>query len=278
MQITDHVHALRIPFQVFTPNGALDRFVIVYLIVGETVWLIDAGVAGAEEAIAAYLCEIGREIGEVRTLVLTHSHPDHVGGARAIQAMTGCSVLAHPAERAWIEDVALQARERPVPGFERLVGGSVPINRLLEHGDSLAVGEGLTLDVLHTPGHSQGSISLFLREEGALFSGDAVPLAGDLPIFESVSQSTDSIQRLCDVPGMQVLLAAWDEPRWGDAATARMDDGLAWLETVEAAVREARAAPNAEDPLALCRNVLSSLGMPPEAANPLVARTFAPIR
>jgi hydroxyacylglutathione hydrolase len=61
-------------------------------------------------------------------LCLTHAHPDQIGGAQAICAATGCHVLAHAAHRTWIEDVAQQVWERPVPGFHQLVGGSVPVD------------------------------------------------------------------------------------------------------------------------------------------------------
>ncbi|HEY9827804.1 MAG TPA: MBL fold metallo-hydrolase, partial [Stenomitos sp.] len=102
MQITDHIHALKIPFTVPTPAGPVERFVFVYLVFGEQTTLIDSGVAGSETLILSYLERLGR--GErIDRLILTHSHPDHIGAARAIQAITGCRVVAGAAERAWIE-------------------------------------------------------------------------------------------------------------------------------------------------------------------------------
>ncbi len=276
MQITDHVHSLRIPFEIVTPDGTLERFVIIYVVAGESVTLIDAGVSGTCQAVAAYLKAIGRDIHEVTTLVLTHAHPDHVGGAKALRERSLCAVSVHAAERAWVEDTALQARERPVPGFDRLVGGSVPVARALQDGDCLKLGEGLTLEVLHTPGHSKGSVSLLLREEGALFTGDVVPVPGSMPIFDSARESIESLQRLRELPGVEVLLSAWDEPRWGDDARATIDAGIAWMEKVCAAVRTARAEPgDPNDPLDLCRRVLPAIGLPPGLANPLIARSFA---
>ncbi len=125
MQITPAIHALRHPFQVpVAPGITLDRFVYSYLIAGETITLIDTGVAGSETRIFEYIQSIGRNPSEISLIVLTHSHPDHIGAARAIREATGCSVAAHPAERSWIEDVERQNQERPVPGFATLVGGS----------------------------------------------------------------------------------------------------------------------------------------------------------
>ncbi len=91
-----------------------------------------------------------------------HAHPDHIGAAAAIKSISGCTVAAHAAERQWIEDVKLQAGERPVPGFFLLVGGSVPVDQILQEGDVLHLEGGLGLEVLHTPGHSPG---------GRIFSG-----------------------------------------------------------------------------------------------------------
>ncbi|RQW78421.1 MAG: MBL fold metallo-hydrolase, partial [Methanothrix sp.] len=194
MQITEHIHSLKIPFQVTDPSGLkIPRFVYVHLIVGQEIWLIDSGVASSEEFILDYLKKIGKKPEEISLLILTHSHPDHVGAAKAIKAITGCAVAAHAAERSWIEDVDLQARERPVPGFKTLVGGSVKVDRILQDGDTLealvlknGAAGGLKVHVIHTPGHSSGSISLWLPEEGALFTADAVPIPGDMPIFDDI--------------------------------------------------------------------------------------------
>ena len=100
MRVTDRVHALKIPFRIQTPLGAtLERFVYSYVIFGPRICLVDSGVANSEKAIFGYIREAGRDPGEISHLVLTHSHPDHIGAARAIKAATGCTVLAHPAER-----------------------------------------------------------------------------------------------------------------------------------------------------------------------------------
>ena len=61
MQITDHVHALKIPFQITDPSGQkIDRFVYAYLIYGQKIYLIDSGVASSEKIILDYLKATGR--------------------------------------------------------------------------------------------------------------------------------------------------------------------------------------------------------------------------
>lgn len=273
MQITEYIHLLRIDFEVPLPGGPLKRFVNLYPLCAEEVWLIDAGVAGAEDAVGACLRELGRALPDLTWLVLTHAHPDHVGGAAALQRASGCSVAAHAAEQRWIEDVACQARERPVPGFGALVGGSVPLARVLEEGDLLSAGPGLTLEVLHTPGHSAGSLSLLAREAGALFTGDAVLSPGDLPIYDDPRLLDASLQRLQGLSGVEVMLSAWDEPRRGAEVGARLEAAREYLAKVGAAVRA--AAPAAADETALCAAVVAELGLPAAAANPLVARSLA---
>jgi hydroxyacylglutathione hydrolase len=273
MQVSQHVHALKIPFQIpLSPTVVVDRFVYIYLIYGKRVTLVDSGVAGAERTIFAYLDQTGRQAGEIATVVLTHAHPDHIGAARAIKQSTGCTVVAHRGEQAWIEDVELQARQRPVPGFERLVGGPVTLDRLISAGDVLELG-GLRAEVIDTPGHSPGSISLLLADDAALFCGDAIPAPGEMPIYEDVPASADSIQRLQAIDGVQVLCPSWRDPCRGRLAYEAMDGGLGYLRQVhEATARVGALAPG--DSAAWCRRVLAELGLPAAAANPLVARSF----
>ena len=186
--------------------------------------------------------------------------------------MSGCAVAAHAAEKTWIEDVDLQARERPVPGFKSLVKGSVPVDLILHDGEVLDLGDGLSLKVLHTPGHSPGSISLWLPQEGALFSSDAIPTAGGMPVYEDIRASARSIQRLKSVQGIKVLLSAWDEPRLGIEAYRSMDCGQDFLQRIHDAV--IGAADVRLDSMELCRRALEELGLPKAMANPLVARSF----
>lgn len=270
MQISSLIHAVRIPFTVPTPLGTIERFVYVYLVCGEKVTLIDSGVAGSEAVIFGYLESMGRKK-EINRLLLTHSHPDHIGAARAIRAATGCPVLAGEIERSWIEDTEKQARERPVPGFGTLVGGSVALDRVLVAGELLDLGGGLTLEVIATPGHSAGSLSFFLREEGALFTGDAVPVPGDLPIYDDYRTSVATLEWLQRLDGVGLLLEAWQEPRPADTGD-RLAAGTSWLHEVDAAIRQMLTRD--QDDMGLCRDVVAKLGLSPLAVNPLVARSL----
>jgi len=280
MQITKHIHALKVPFQITDRSGhKVQRFVYVYLIYGKKICLIDSGVAPSEQFIFDYLRETGRRPDEISLLILTHSHPDHVGSAKAIKMASGCRVAAHGAEKAWIEDVDLQYRERPVPGFHSLVGGSVEVDLALKEGDILDLGDGLRLQVIHTPGHSNGSISLWLAEEGVLFTGDAIPLPGEMPIYDDPVESVKSIKRLKAVLGIKVLLSAWDQSRDGEQAYRIMDESMGYLQRIhEAVIKISCEQISSEQPsldsMQLTKSVLKELGLPEAMANPMVVRSF----
>ena len=275
MKITDQIHALKIPFQITDPSGrSLPRFVYVYMIYGREITLIDSGVASSEKIISEYLRDTGRNPEEISLMILTHAHPDHIGAAQAIKEISGCSVAAHGADRVWIENPDQQVRDRPVPGFYSLVRGSVRVDRIVEDGDILDLGAGLGMEVLHTPGHSPGSISLWMHEEGALFSGDAFPLAGEMPIYDDIHLSIRSIQRLRRIEGIKHLLSAWDEPRHGEDAYRIMDQGRDYLHRIHSAVTRAAADKESTDSMDICMGAIKELGLPEMMANPLVCRSF----
>ncbi len=273
MRITDRVHGLKISFDVTTPSGGkVPRSVYIYLIFGRRICLIDSGVAGSEKAVFDLIRTTGRSPAEISHLVLTHSHPDHIGAAQAIKMATGCIVCAHPAEKEWIEDTRLQSRERPVPGFAALVGGPVPVDCGLEQGSILEIDDDLLLEAFHTPGHSRGSISLRLPSEGALFTGDAIPVPGDIPIYEDVETLVRSIRFLMALEGTGFLLSSWDEPRQGEEIARTFRASIDFLRRVHESV--VAAADPVSTPMEMCRRVLDRLGLPQAVANPLVTASF----
>ncbi|MGD8740899.1 MAG: MBL fold metallo-hydrolase, partial [Desulfobacterales bacterium] len=173
MQVTEHIHALKIPFKLRVgPDKTVDRFVFAYLIFGDQICLIDSGVAGSEAIILEYIKQAGRDPQEISRIVFTHSHADHIGGGPALKKQTGCKLAAHVDARPWIENVDQQYAERPIGNFYDLVGGSVEIDSGLKHGDQVDLGDGKTFEIFHTPGHSKGAISLLYNKDQALFTGD----------------------------------------------------------------------------------------------------------
>gem|GEM_PF-3312595 len=86
MKITESIHAIRHPFRLALGNGQyVDRFVYSYLIVGKTICLIDTGVSATAPLIVDYVRGLGRKPEEIALILLTHAHPDHIGGCASIK-------------------------------------------------------------------------------------------------------------------------------------------------------------------------------------------------
>lgn len=106
---------------------------------------------------------------KVKYIVATHAHIDHVAGIEKLQRASGAAVLMHEGDLPLYQNLAVQAAwlgVRP-PGM-------VEVDQFLGEGDALRWGS-LQLEVLHTPGHSPGSLSLHLPgEHRRIFSGDTL--------------------------------------------------------------------------------------------------------
>ncbi len=130
--------------------------------------------------------------------------------------------------------------------------------------------------IIHTPGHSRGSISLLLKEEKALFTGDALVFPGDLPIYEDISNSIASIKTLQKIKNPEYLFSSWEPPIQGrDNISRRMDESLLYLKRIHAAVINNSHNAARQNSMELCRKVVDELGLPPFAVMPLVAKAFA---
>jgi glyoxylase-like metal-dependent hydrolase (beta-lactamase superfamily II) len=268
MQVTEHVHALKVPFPAST------RFVYAYLICGKQVSLVDSGIAPAKELIFAYLRQTGRDTKEVRFLFQTHSHGDHIGLSAEIKRISGCQIVAHAAEKDWIEDIDKQYRERPTPTFRSYVQESAKVDRAVKDGDVLDLGGGESMKVIHTPGHSPGSISFVYSPDGALFSGDAVPAAGALPIYSDVFVNVRSIRKLKAVQGLKALFSSWHDPILGEKVYQTMDEALAYMQRVHEVVRRENAAEPSLGGRELTIRVLKALGISENMASPIVVTTI----
>jgi len=275
MKVTEHVHALRINYMIrVSPTLSVKRFVYVYVIVGQHVHLIDTGIASHVGDVDVYLGEIGRSIEAVATVALTHSHADHMGGLKAIHSQSHCRVVAHALETPWVENTRLQAHERPTKEFDRLVGGNVAVDQQVTDGDCIELEPGLQLEVIHTPGHSPGSVCYLLKGDQAMFSGDALAFAWGVPVYDDVMVSLASVRRLQSLKGVACLLSSWDQPRYGQEASDVFNRCPDYLQTIHVAIREEVTYPDMIDPMGLCHAVLSRLKLPTAAASPLVAQSI----
>jgi len=195
-----------------------------YLIEGQGNILIDTGLAGSEKAILRWLHTISVRPDEIRLIVLTHGHVDHAGSAFALKQATGAAVAVHHLDRSWVENgiVAWPTPATtwgrvarlilsPVKPLLRFTG--VPVDVVVgDEGLSLAV-YGVSGRVVHTPGHTLGSISVLL-ETGDAFVGslahNGLPLRlrPGLPIFaDDVPGLRQSWRTLLDLGAHTIYLA-----------------------------------------------------------------------
>ncbi len=277
MQITPRVHNLWLEFEIETPAGArIPRFVTSCLLVGETLTLIDTGVASTVPAVFAYVESIGRRPEEIAHVLLTHAHFDHIGGNGLIAERANPVFLGPEAERAMIEDLDHQNRVRPVGKMREAVSGPVRLGGFLAGGDELSPG-GVAVRVLHTPGHSEGSLSFFLPEEGVLISGDVLPEPGTLPIYESVEATLASIEKLRAVRGVEALLSAMSRKvSRGAGVLAHLKSGANYVGEIDALVREALAQKgSALTPKEAAAYAFERLGLPAAGLIPIVERSFS---
>lgn len=274
MQITPNIHALKIPFEIpVSPERKLERFVYVFVICSGVLCLIDSGVAGAQDTIFKALKSQGKNPSDIDVLLLTHSHPDHIGSAKAIKNKSNCSVWSHPAAREWVENIDKQFSDRPVPGFHALVEGSVTIERELEDLEILELG-GTSLQVVYTPGHSRCSLSLFCKKSGVLFTGDSIPQGNDLPIYDDVGLAVQSIKRLKEIVGVKHILSSWSAPSLDENPEDLLNRGLEYFQKIHTVVRQVSLEKQIDEPMDLCREVVGVLSLPELAINPLVARSL----
>ncbi len=276
MRINEKLHRIRVNFNV---TKEIERFVYLYLIESDGVHIIDTGVAGAEKTVQEYLKGIGRSINEVKSILLTHSHPDHIGAANSIKELSNCSVYACEPEKDWIENIDKQFAERPIPNFYNLLNKSVVVDKVVHPGDILTLEKGITVKVIDTKGHSAGSLSFLWIEEGELFTGDAIPVIGDIPIYVSASDSIDSLNRIVNLNGVNRYLSSWDDIYLKDIGISNIKKSIDYLSHIHDCVRQVFESIGNKNPDKIYSQVCHDLNLNHLLQNPLFRRSiYANIR
>jgi glyoxylase-like metal-dependent hydrolase (beta-lactamase superfamily II) len=143
-----------------------------HLVLEPELSLIDCGYAGQARRISRAIARHGRDPSELRRVIVTHGHPDHAGSARDL-AKQGASVLIHPADAERLGVTWLDVARRPSRGnLFAAMTPKPPTFEPIEDGDLLPVLGGLR--VIHTPGHTPGSICLYGARDRVLFVGDTL--------------------------------------------------------------------------------------------------------
>jgi glyoxylase-like metal-dependent hydrolase (beta-lactamase superfamily II) len=192
---------------------------------GGSVVIVDAGVPAYWGDLQRELTSIGRTLEDVRAVVLTHGHSDHIGFAERART-SGMRLLVHELDAALARsEVPNPAKGlgsvRPLPLLQFLVfsaiRGALRIPKITEVG---TFGDGVTLDVpgaptvIHVPGHTPGSAALHFSKHDALFVGDAFSTYAVTtgrhgpqlaPFTADEAEALRSLDRLRDVPASLLL-------------------------------------------------------------------------
>jgi hydroxyacylglutathione hydrolase len=156
------------------------------------------------------LAIIGKHNLTVKQIVITHAHIDHVGGAMKLREITGAPILLNQNDYALLKMLDVQAAWIGMKS-----PGKVEIDQNLEQANTVKTGS-IVATVLHTPGHTEGSICLYFPADNKLIAGDTLFLGGigrtDLPGGSS-KKIIDSIRgKLLALPDETLVIPGHGPP------------------------------------------------------------------
>lgn len=275
MKLTDKIHLLQIDFEItLSPDKKIPRFVNVLLIFGARITLIDTGVKGSEKIIFEYIKEQGRDSSEIDTIILSHSHPDHIGSAAKIKELTNCKVLSHALEKDWIENIDLQNKQRPVPGFYTLVDEPVKVDEFVSDNQKLLIDSEITIKTIQSSGHSAGSLNVLFEEDQFLFTADSIPLKNDIPNYDNYPDLMDSLGVIKNNTDYKVLLTSWTPPLTDKEEIVKLiREGEEYMKHIDSVVKACYTEKNSTT-LDECKTAVNKLGLPPFLVNPIVDNAF----
>jgi glyoxylase-like metal-dependent hydrolase (beta-lactamase superfamily II) len=275
MQLTPGIHLLKHNFSINFPNGQkVPRFVYSVIVFGSDITLIDCGIKDSYLQIFDYIEQKGRKPSEISRLILSHSHPDHIGSAAKIKEITSCKVLAHFEEKEWIERIDLQCKMRPVPGFYKLLDTPVKIDEFIEHQQLIKLDENVSIRIIHSPGHSKGSINIEFIEDKILFTADSIPLKNDIPNYDNYFDLIHSLEKIKNNSNYRILISSWTEPLMERNDINRLIiEGEDYLKQIDNLVNIYYSS-DSEKPFESCQKIINELNLPLFFVNPIVDKAF----
>ncbi len=199
-----------------------------YLIRGKTTIMVDGGMPNKLRVFRRKLGRLYIHPEEIKLMVLTHSHFDHVGSAKAISELTGAKIVIHESERSFLENsefamikgVNLYGKITLAvfrPFFKRISFPKVKADIFINEKVYPLYEYGIDGKILHTPGHTQGSLSVLL-DTGEAFVGclahDGLPfrLNPGFPIYaQNIDQIKESWRLLID-KGAKIIFPGHGNP------------------------------------------------------------------
>lgn len=182
--------------------------------------LVDTGLPGSEKRIFSAVRKLGRKPEEIKLVLLTHRHPDHIGSVAAVKRETSATVASHPFEKPYVAGTLVVSMPKAWSLKGRIARRLIAITqwtmrflRLIKYKplhvdkaadeDEVLENVGLDGSVVWTPGHTKGSITLFLN-------GPRVAIVGDLlrgrrgklvepMLMESIAQTHASVGRVLEL-------------------------------------------------------------------------------
>jgi len=285
MEVAPGIHRVEAPLG--------DRFVCLYLLVGDdAALLIDTGLHDSvDQVLVPYLRAAHIEPRRIRYVLSTHADFDHMGGNAAVKELAPAAIfLCHTLDRAMIEDIDRMIEWRygefvadhgiddseETKAWIRASARGVPIDVALAGGEEVRLGADWSVQILHTPGHSRGHLSVYdPRSRAAIITDTALWNAvlttqgapAFPPTYRYVETYVASTQRLQGLP-IDLLLTGHYPVYDGSGVAAFLGESRAYVDRVDAAVREELGRATAPSTMAeLIASLGPRLGSWPEAAS-----------
>lgn len=125
--------------------------------------------AWCAECMKSFLADADKAGFKIKYIFLTHGHFDHIMGVKGVKEITGAEIVIHPADSVCLTDPVKSLAAENMPVDQECVTADI----LADEGDCFYLGE-TKIEVIHTPGHTPGSVCYIVESEKTVFSGDTL--------------------------------------------------------------------------------------------------------